>query len=324
MKKDLAWAFNMLEVPFGEFDSVDESFKQLARKNHPDLGGSAEVMKDLNLAREILSDNKSSGTAVRWTREQWEQNRKEWQDRFDALITPIQGSLEGAAGGIRDYLSTILDRDIESKIEKKVNEHFGSLTAIFSTADKRTNVSLYISVGVSSFNSLALGGENVGASVMVHLDIYHESKKYKVSQTNWKYTDDHSEFLTPSKLLPKAKLLKVIENNRDKPIKKADFLSFLRSEFKASMDRDFAHLYTANGYRLTIYRTVFRKVPAWGINGIYKGSGGTRVISTIPSSMSESRETMDFLRAAVRLIEENRMDEVAELYRKHATSFSRL
>ena len=53
--------FNIGKVPSSKSD-FDKLYKQLALKNHPDLGGSTEAMKKLNMAKEILSKHLGRGT----------------------------------------------------------------------------------------------------------------------------------------------------------------------------------------------------------------------------------------------------------------------
>ena len=43
-------------------EEVDQAYKELIRKNHPDLGGSEYIAKKINAAREyIIKDRKSKG-----------------------------------------------------------------------------------------------------------------------------------------------------------------------------------------------------------------------------------------------------------------------
>ena len=43
---------------FASEEKVKEAYRKLARKFHPDLGGSDQIMKDLNIVYEILTKGK--------------------------------------------------------------------------------------------------------------------------------------------------------------------------------------------------------------------------------------------------------------------------
>ncbi len=60
---DIREAYDILGLPIDATENeVDQAYKELIRKNHPDLGGSEYLAKKINTAREyIINDRKSKG-----------------------------------------------------------------------------------------------------------------------------------------------------------------------------------------------------------------------------------------------------------------------
>ncbi|MEF3191861.1 MAG: J domain-containing protein [Campylobacterales bacterium] len=55
--QELVWARKRLGLPpLVTFAEIKERYRLLARQNHPDLGGSAEAMEELNRAYALLRD----------------------------------------------------------------------------------------------------------------------------------------------------------------------------------------------------------------------------------------------------------------------------
>jgi hypothetical protein len=60
---DVAKAYKIFDIrPGSDLSNLNAQWKTLARKHHPDLGGSLEKMKDVNWAKDILDVIASSGT----------------------------------------------------------------------------------------------------------------------------------------------------------------------------------------------------------------------------------------------------------------------
>jgi len=60
---DVAKAYKIFDIrPGSDLSNLNAQWKTLARKHHPDLGGSLEKMKDVNWAKDILDGIASSGT----------------------------------------------------------------------------------------------------------------------------------------------------------------------------------------------------------------------------------------------------------------------
>jgi len=60
---DIAKAYKIFDIrPGSDLSNLNAQWKTLARKHHPDLGGSLEKMKDVNWAKDILDGIASSGS----------------------------------------------------------------------------------------------------------------------------------------------------------------------------------------------------------------------------------------------------------------------
>jgi len=60
---DVAKAYKIFDIrPGSDLSNLNAQWKTLARKHHPDLGGSLEKMKDVNWAKDILDGIASSGS----------------------------------------------------------------------------------------------------------------------------------------------------------------------------------------------------------------------------------------------------------------------
>ena len=62
---EIAKAYEIFDLkPGSDLSNLNNIWKTLARKNHPDLGGSLEKMTDINWAKDILSDLGSSPSSA--------------------------------------------------------------------------------------------------------------------------------------------------------------------------------------------------------------------------------------------------------------------
>ena len=60
MKKFSKDYYAILKIsPSANSDEIRIAYRKLAKQNHPDLGGSAQAMADINEAYSVLQDNKS-------------------------------------------------------------------------------------------------------------------------------------------------------------------------------------------------------------------------------------------------------------------------
>jgi len=62
MKKDMSYrrAFELLNLEYGDFSSLDRQYRKMAMKHHPDRGGDLDKMQEINLAKRFLDENKDS------------------------------------------------------------------------------------------------------------------------------------------------------------------------------------------------------------------------------------------------------------------------
>jgi len=95
---DITDLYALLQVdPAAEFEVIRAAYRALAAKNHPDVGGSADRMAQLNIAWTVLAD---PATRAGYDRQR---RLRDGGDRWDAYATGVPNPIGHDVGRILEF-----------------------------------------------------------------------------------------------------------------------------------------------------------------------------------------------------------------------------
>jgi curved DNA-binding protein CbpA len=302
--------------PFSSETDLKSHYKKLALQHHPDHGGSMDKMKEVNLAKEILSNNigKTSATSFKIDHEKRDQEYRDLKKQINnILITSFN-----KAAYIK-YLTDIFGKEFFADVS--VNDTDGyfanmhsHLKAMFHDAAKDIVFDVVFSVDLIEIKrSKGLGGAgNFNFSVLVSTDSLVEGKKQKLARTSWNYTGNHDIFTNPEAVFPKAKMTKLAAGKvrAKSKIKKSDFDAFFtkkygaKSQKESGLNMDRYYITIKPDIELQISRMVFMRTPSYSVVHLAGGTptkfGGFKYDwfeKPIKGKYyEESQETLDFFK----------------------------
>lgn len=244
---------------FSSKEELDKIYKQLAMKNHPDRGGNPEKMKQINIAKDVLSKfssyNKFGGTAKKFIneissdteqKERWEIARKFTYDYLNKIN--IKNYV--------DYLNEIFKENFSVSKEIKQHKAFYSsyvtevssyvtevyLYVEFANETRDKVIDLHFDVDIYSVYRALFGKKKVismnDASFYVTMksNLFLDGKK-QVLQKEWsKQANNINWSEIPSVLMPKARLIKLASGKvREKSkVAKRDFEALFLTKYKGT------------------------------------------------------------------------------------------
>lgn len=232
----------------GVTDSIalDKAYKTAARKYHPDLGGSDEMMQKVNQAYELL---KASGggksyssmsdderrAAFKASREASKKRAEVNKGKMERIMADyaqrFKGSLDLYNAHFGEFF-TLKEPEIKTAVQKGWSEGWsGKIQAVWPTGDGNTEIRLFVTITTDQSKGLGYG-EDPDYTVTYETSLYHNRKAHKMGRRDWKWGQLSSTVLDPEKIFPKAKLKKVIKKEFKDKMTKKDFSKALNSEFK--------------------------------------------------------------------------------------------
>lgn len=287
--------------------------RKLASENHPDKGGSTEIMQKINVAYDVLKSRGGTGS------------NKIVDDDENSSYTDWWNEV---AIGVRDDLVSKLDIDIYTKyFSDTFNETFTSeVTKIypddneverlqkltrnatvysvlydvsFSNKDNTKVFNLKVSVSIHDImGSSGLTSPTTTYPMSVQTFAYIDSRRVKITSRDYTRTNKNAVFTKPSTVFPKSKIAK--KKKKAVVFKKSHMLAALSAELKAGNQYDETfYIKTADKNKyIGIYRNTFMRVGFWYIHGVYeRNAKDTRFVPILTNKIKSSsfREDEEFL-----------------------------
>jgi curved DNA-binding protein CbpA len=239
---DATTAFKILGLEYGDYAGVDKAYKKLAMLNHPDRGGDMEKMKDINQAKDAVGGKKGSATPRQshddWRRERDEYNakqKKRTEDLLATFISKVKPAIETYTG----YFENVTGKRHTVKFKETANTHYSQLTAKFISDDKETSFNMEFTLRPRSSSGALSGPESKELEADYEASMLLGAKKFKMTVKRWNVISfNASDFADPSKVFPQAKIKKNMAASGSKPIKRADVIEFLKTNFDARFNSD--------------------------------------------------------------------------------------
>lgn len=257
-------AYDVMELgESADTSDLKNRYRSLSMKNHPDRGGEATKMVEINEAYDMLKD--SIGQKDYFRKEH--DKRKEENKRNEEMLKKQS-------------------KDFEKMIRKSESKYRTWFANFSNMKTFKVDVK---SVKASNFTvtvSIDLDGDDFAEMEFTHyVDglvsgdkyyynsfVYH-NKKFKMQQARYSTTESVSDFVNPKFMFPERRLKKIFSDKgkSDGKLKKKDFYALLRKKFYAEdSSRGNTVIPLADNIYLVIYRLVWQREPFWGVNGVYE------------------------------------------------------
>lgn len=275
-------------------EKVKKAYRDKAVEAHPDRGGSDEEMKLINEAYEILTDEVGQSEKISDRAAREEEMLKKYDEASRQVAAILDKTFKPEP--FIKHFEKIVGKSFSAEIKKDVKPHGVRYVINFSEPDALTafDILIYTSTADVVNKSGSLGQGTMSFPLTVSTSVFHNNRKVKLSTRDWKITSDHANIIDPEELFPEAKLKKMMAGKEQKrAFSRRDMALAIDKRLGGSMDKDFARIPLGEDYRLVIYRTVFHKQAAWGVNGIYKGP--RRIMTAVAVTFPENEELVEIL-----------------------------
>jgi hypothetical protein len=277
-------------------DDLKKAYKKSALKNHPDRGGSEEMMKKVNDAYDTL---KKSGGSVRLDPK--DNPFKKYDDWAKVFSPAIKAQMLASFKTdvwlkyFNSYSSAPLTVEIKSDPYYHSNSYVGFI-AEFSDAKKDTVFKFHFTTYLLNVykNDTTLGSGDLSYPLSVWMEGYHAGRKQKFKQTEYTATSDHKILKDPKVLIPEVKIKKMFATGSTsgtvKPVKKADVISHWKNKVGGDIIKDnFVLGNYGKGRYLRGYRFTMMKMSGY----IFSNVNGAVIIPT--TTFMESQNLIDMM-----------------------------
>lgn len=283
-------------------DELDKIARRAMRASHPDRNENTPEN------RERFADVKTAFDHLRKQGSVQDEADERGRTR-EQIFTQVRAEIEQKfmLPAFSNYFETIFKEPFTATIEfSKMSKH-GNYNmwakALWSNKSGTRQFDMTVSADLIKvqYGPKLLGGGNIDISYPLSVVAYGyaDKKKIKVSQRDWKITNDHRVLRDPKATFPKAKITK----KQTRKFAKRDMLLAITKEAKAKEAGDsyFIPLKTADSF-VRVYRSVFMRTPAWTVAGIsekqsYQYKTTKQMFVTLP----EDEQTADFFKSLIKM-----------------------
>jgi hypothetical protein len=299
-------------------EEIKKAYHLMARKSHPDVGGSEETMKRINQAFEILSETSFTKFSA----------FKEKEDKSEEVAKALANELRKAMNPelfvkyFEEIFATTFSADVKISAKQGYNSFNAVLLAMFSSPDNETVFKfrgvVYTEELMNKATSLSAGVGLMGITefpITVDVEIIHKNKKVKPYRRDYMGNTGSNLVLSPEDLFPREVMKRALKSSAKRIFSKQDMLGALRNKLDATFDGEYLTIQIGTTHRIVFYRGTMRRLSYWGCNGFYDQKSREKIIQGI-MSMSESEETLEAIEKAVLAIRAAGPNEIEEVARR--------
>lgn len=266
---------------------LDKLYKKLALKNHPDLGGSEEKMKEINQAKDVLDKNvgrslsKGSSSSVSRSKEDYNEEQKQYVNYCKSVEAELK-SIDLKA--YQDYLEKIfgVPFNVETRIKNYGEDKYyadSTVTYGMEFADKDREKVIYLFLiadtwkafkAIKKSNGLSTADKTI-YTISMRSDIMVDGKNQVLTKVRYVKSNETKIFTEPSILLPKARLTKIAggEARKNSKLAKRDFVGLFTTVFKGEHEKngpdDYFYFKTAKGLFIYLRRYTMMRIGSYQV-----------------------------------------------------------
>lgn len=285
------------------------AYRKASVENHPDRGGDAEKMKDINNANDVLSNIAGAKTTTASREAQWRESEESRDVKrkvyADVAVAAFNEHFKPHA--FTQQFDKAFGQSFTHKVTKDPSQRessYGYKTDYVSREDEWTNADRTIVMTARfsiSFNDLlnrpvlSQADAETGLNVSVMTDVLVNRKKVKLFQQNYKWRESYRALSDPEVMFPAKKLTAQSGKAAARAMSKRDIMLTFSSELEGRGDDEWMYV-PVGDYKVALNRHVFLRVGGWAINGVYPKKGGSRLgMTTGYTSWLEAPEDMNDL-----------------------------
>lgn len=338
-------AMKTLDVSLEDLENssdLKDAYKKAAMEHHPDRGGSAEEMKKVNEAYELLKNTKLTPKSSRVDYGARAAKYRAAQKEVNAeLLAKFKPEVYA------EYFEKVLGKTFKASPLEWIgtddnSPYYGGFNIEWSSADGETVFSAHFLVDlikvVWSGPKLGSGEDHVTSfSVEARTTILHNRRKVKFTQRTWESKELSKGLNDPTILFPKDKLLKKVQNKKaGTKVTRKDMFLVLNKKLGAQVYKDAATI-PLNvvektkfgqllGLSFYIWRSVFMKQAVWSFRDVTfrlkdeNGKVKVKKADLKTNSLPESDKLIDLLIEVQSHLSEETDPEVAARFIDQKTS----
>lgn len=246
-------------------------FKRASLRNHPDRGGSNELMQKINQAYDVVTKTGPSGARSETAgdvRARYARQKKEWEEKVDAYFVVAKNyfSTKFNAQEFAEYFTKYTGLPTTFKQEVTKGSHGVYASFRFTSGDAYFDFGFNCTPpngqGLASPDSSALGSVSVSTFVLVG------TKKHKMASRDYQWGKNPDK-ITPESLFPSKKLESIFSPvQKNIKYKRADYLASFRKLLGADISGNdiFVEVGTL---KVRFYRHVFMRKGAYVFSAVY-------------------------------------------------------
>ena len=305
-RMDLRTALDIFEVSdISKISNLKQAFNKLAKKHHPDLGGSNIKMIQINAAYEFLKKTNFSTTSGGKTREEERRERDEkWEKAF--LMTKYIVDSQFEINNFIKHFEEIFNETFAIKNLQKTEAggYNQSYSIEFEIGNKSNEISFFLRVYTSTcglYDKILLPGDVGDLSITTTTEILFNRRKMKLSHSDWKMRTQRGLLSNPEILFPKDKILKKTKTVKKGKFSKKDFELSLKRLFKPVKVDDIWFFPTkVDDVFFRLDRYVMMRRGRWSLMGFARKHSVTyRMIDDAtlksPRHVLETEQSLDFV-----------------------------
>lgn len=202
-------------------------FKRASLRNHPDRGGSTELMQKINQAYDVVTRTNSSGETMMDMRARHAANKKAWEEKFEAYYVVAKNyfSTKFNAQEFAEYFTKFTGQPTTyTQKVSKYSTHTVDAVFRFTSGDAFFDFAFHCQPpaegkGLVSPDASALGSVSVNTLVLVG------TKKYKMASRDYQWGKNPDK-ITPESLFPAKKLESIFSpTQKNLKFKRADYMA---------------------------------------------------------------------------------------------------
>lgn len=279
-------------------DDVKAAYRQAAKANHPDRGGSTEKMQAVNSAYDLLKGTAGKAEAARESFQDKQARAKEEKQ----VIYNFVSHMFDKFFDLNAYLAYFKEMSggktfhVERNI---VSGSWGSTTVTYKFYDDEKSIFFDMTAYAQVFITKALGAgidkpelDKMGIST----DVLVNRAKHKMTQSNYNREETEKFMKDPTVLFPKAKLKKIFGGSaKVKKLKKADYILTIKKEMDAKhLGGDDYSVDIGEGFNLYLSRISWMRKGFWSFSG-RNTNDKTRFSVTAGMPEVETSDSLDAL-----------------------------
>lgn len=203
-------------------------FKRASLRNHPDRGGSNELMQKINQAYDVVTKTGPSGARSETAgdvRARYARQKKEWEEKVDAYFVVAKNyfSTKFNAQEFAEYFTKYTGLPTTFKQEVTKGSHGVYASFRFTSGDAYFDFGFNCTPpngqGLAAPDSSALGSVSVSTFVLVG------TKKHKMASRDYQWGKNPDK-ITPESLFPAKKLESIFSpTQKNLKFKRADYMA---------------------------------------------------------------------------------------------------